>query len=164
MKGDELSLGFFTNFETNFWNFALKFPFNIVTNLNPLLLLCAKFGWNLPCGSELVDFQLFPTVHNFTILLLSPLRNRAWLFIWTNLNPLHPRMLCTMFDWNWPSGSEEEVQSLKSLQTNWLEQTKALDKQQVIRKAHLSVHSCDVKFYQQPYCCLFKLIHLNVKS
>ena len=31
-----------------------------------------------------------------------------WSFIWTNLNPLHPRMLCAKFGWNWPSGSEEE--------------------------------------------------------
>ena len=27
-----------------------------------------------------------------------------WFFIWTNLNPLHPRMLCAKFGWNWPSG------------------------------------------------------------
>ena len=28
-----------------------------------------------------------------------------WLlfFIWPNLNPLHTRMLCAKFDWNWPS-------------------------------------------------------------
>ena len=26
-------------------------------------------------------------------------------FIWTNLNLIHPRMLCTKFSWNWPSGS-----------------------------------------------------------
>ena len=31
-----------------------------------------------------------------------------WFFIWTNLNPLHPRMLCAKFGWNWPSGSGEE--------------------------------------------------------
>ena len=31
-----------------------------------------------------------------------------WFFIWTNWNPLHPRMLCAMFGWNWPSGSREE--------------------------------------------------------
>ena len=29
-------------------------------------------------------------------------------FIWTNLNPLQPRMLCAMFGWNWLSGSGEE--------------------------------------------------------
>ena len=31
-----------------------------------------------------------------------------WFFIWTNLNPLHPRMLCANFGWNWTSGSGEE--------------------------------------------------------
>ena len=31
-----------------------------------------------------------------------------WFFIWTNLNPLHLRMLCAKFGWNWPSGSGEE--------------------------------------------------------
>ena len=33
---------------------------------------------------------------------------RAWPFIWTNLNPLYPRMLCAKFGWNWPSGSGAE--------------------------------------------------------
>ena len=31
-----------------------------------------------------------------------------WIFIWTNLNPLHPRMHCGRFGWNWSSGSWEE--------------------------------------------------------
>ena len=26
-------------------------------------------------------------------------------FIWTNLNPLHPKMICAKFDWNWLSAS-----------------------------------------------------------
>ena len=26
---------------------------------------------------------------------------RAWPFIWTNLNPLYPRILCAMFGWFW---------------------------------------------------------------
>ena len=29
-------------------------------------------------------------------------------FIWRNLNPLHPRMLCAETGWNWLSGSVEE--------------------------------------------------------
>ena len=33
---------------------------------------------------------------------------RTWPFIWTNLNSLHPRMLCDMFGWNWPTGSGED--------------------------------------------------------
>ena len=30
------------------------------------------------------------------------------LFIWTNLNPLHPRMLFAKFGWNWLCGSAED--------------------------------------------------------
>ena len=40
-------------------------------------------------------------------VIISPWK-RAGLFIWTNLNPLHPRMLCAKFSWNRPSGSWEE--------------------------------------------------------
>ena len=40
-------------------------------------------------------------------LIISPWK-RAGLFIWTNLNTLHPRMPCAKFGWNWLSGSREE--------------------------------------------------------
>ena len=43
--------------------------------------------------------------HYFVII--SPWK-RAGLFIWTNLNSLHPWMLCTKFGWNWHSCSDEE--------------------------------------------------------
>ena len=33
---------------------------------------------------------------------------RAWPFIWTNLNPNHPRILCVKCGWSWLSGSGEE--------------------------------------------------------
>ena len=36
----------------------------------------------------------------FGISLLSSLEKRAWPFIWTNLNPLYPRMLCAKFGLN----------------------------------------------------------------
>ena len=49
-------------------------------------------------------------------VIISPWK-RAGPFIWTNLNPLHPRMLCAKFDWNWPSGSGED-ENVKSLQTD----------------------------------------------
>ena len=39
----------------------------------------------------------------------------CWFFIWTNLNPFHPRMLCAKFGWNWPSSSGEEDKMWKSL-------------------------------------------------
>ena len=50
-------------------------------------------------------------------VIISPC-NRAGPFIWTNLNPLHPRIFCAKFGWNWPSGSWEEVENRKSLQTD----------------------------------------------
>ena len=50
-----------------------------------------------------------------------------WFFIWTNLNPLQPRMLCAKFGWNWPSGSGEEDENVKHLrQRQW--QPRATDK------------------------------------
>ena len=39
-------------------------------------------------------------------------------FIWTYLNPLHPRMLYAKFAWNWPNGSWEEDENVKSLKTD----------------------------------------------
>ena len=47
----------------------------------------------------------------------SPFVKRVWLFIKTNLNPLHPKMLCAKFGWNWPSGSGED-ENVKSLRTD----------------------------------------------
>ena len=40
-------------------------------------------------------------------LIISPWE-KAGPLIWTNLNPLYPKMLCAMFGWNWHSGSEKE--------------------------------------------------------
>ena len=39
-------------------------------------------------------------------------------FIFKNLNPHQARMLCAKFGWNWPSGSWEEDENVKSLQTD----------------------------------------------
>ena len=32
-------------------------------------------------------------------------------FIWSNLNPHYPRMLCAKLGWNWPGGSDEEYEN-----------------------------------------------------
>ena len=61
-----------------------------------------------------------------------------WPFIWTNLNPIHPRILCAKFGWNWPCGSGEEDENVKSLQTDRQMDGQTDDGRQVIRKAHLS--------------------------
>ena len=82
-------------------------PF-IWINLNPLhpRMLCAKFGWNWPSGSGEEDF-LISSMYFHYFIIMSPWK-RVGPFIWTNLNPLHPRMLCAKFGWNSPSGSGEE--------------------------------------------------------
>ena len=40
-------------------------------------------------------------------VIISPW-NKAEPFIWTDLNPHHPWMLCAKFGWNWPIDSGEE--------------------------------------------------------
>ena len=47
-------------------------------------------------------------------VIISPSK-RAGPFNWTNLNPLHPRMHCAKFGWNWPSGSGEEYFLISSM-------------------------------------------------
>ena len=44
--------------------------------------------------------------------------NRTWPFIWTNWNHPLPRMLCAKFGWNWPRGSGEEDNDVKSYNNN----------------------------------------------
>ena len=92
----------------------------IWTNLNPLhqRMLCAKFGWNWPSGSG-EDFLISSTYFRYFVII-SPWK-RAGSFIWTNLNPLHPRMLCAKFGWNWPSGSGEEDILISSMYFRYFE-------------------------------------------
>ena len=37
-------------------------------------------------------------------VIISPL-TWVWSFIWINFYPLHPRIFCAKFGWNWPTGS-----------------------------------------------------------
>ena len=63
-------------------------------------------GWNWPSGFGQEDF-LFSSMY-FRYFVIISLWKKAGPFFWTNMNPLHPRMLCAKFGWNWPSGSGEE--------------------------------------------------------
>ena len=56
-------------------------------------------------GSGEEDFLKSMYFRNFGII--SPW-NRTKPFIWTNLNPLHPKMIYAKFGWNLPSSSGEE--------------------------------------------------------
>ena len=51
-------------------------------------------------------------------VIISP-GKRAGSFIWINLNPPYPRMLCAKFGWNWLSGSGEENFSISSMYFNY---------------------------------------------
>ena len=53
--------------------------------------------------------KIFKWPHSFLtfLWLFHPLK-RAWPYIGTNLNYLHPRIIYTRFDWFWPAGSEED--------------------------------------------------------
>ena len=42
-----------------------------------------------------------------SFVIISPWKG-AGPFIWTNFNPLHPRIHCAMFGWNWPGRSGED--------------------------------------------------------
>ena len=121
------------------WKRAGPFFWTIVNPLHPKLL-CAQFGWNWPIGSGEEDFLILSMYFRY-LVIISPWE-KAGPFFWTNLIPLHPRMLCAKFGWNWPSGSGEEDENVKSLQTDGQtdRQTDGQtdDGRQVIRKAHLS--------------------------
>jgi hypothetical protein len=45
--------------------------------------------------------------HFYIFVIISPLK-KTWPFIWTNLNSLHPSIICIKFDWIWYAGSGEE--------------------------------------------------------
>ena len=120
-------------------HWKMTWPF-IWTNLNSLYqrLLSAKVDIG-PYVLEKESFKflqfilIFPNLYNcrnwlsvsgekdlfyfvnvyFTISQYLP-RQRAWPFIWRNLNPFHPRMLCAKIRGNWPIKHE----NVKSLQTD----------------------------------------------
>ena len=60
--------------------------------------------------SVVLDLSIY--FRHFEIISLL---KRAGPFIWTNLNPHHPRMLCAKFGWNWLLGSGEEDFHISSM-------------------------------------------------
>ena len=123
-----------------FWRTSFFYFVDVFSLLSPLgkgrghaseqtypRMLCAKFGWNWSSGSGEEDF-LISSIYFCYFVIFYPWK-RAGPFIWTNLYALHPNMLCAKFGWNWPGGSGEEDENVK---------TRTDDGQQPIKKAHLS--------------------------
>ena len=143
-------------------------PF-IWTNLNPLhpRMLCAKFGWNWLSGSGEEDFKI-SSMYFYYFVIVSP-GKRAGTFNWSKLNPLHSRMLCAKFGWNWPNESGEEDENVRSLQTDGRTDRRtdgrtdrqADDGRQVIRKAHLSFQ---LRWAKNPHITELILPHVNSKN
>ena len=81
--------------------------FNKLESPSPKVMMhCDKFGWNWLSGYGEEDVSIsWMYFHYFVIT--TPWK-REGSFTWINLNPLHPRMLCAKFGWNWLSGSGEE--------------------------------------------------------
>ena len=109
-----------------FCNFAIITPWKkegpfIWTNLYFLhpKVVCDKFGWKWPNVSGEEDF-LISSIYLGYFVIISPWK-KAGPFIWTNLNPPHPRMHCAKFGLNWPSGSgEEDFQNLSMCFCNFV--------------------------------------------
>ena len=103
-----------------------------------LLSLLGK-GWGLLFGQTWIPFtqgcfvpglvETGPVVLEkkmyFHYFIIISLWKRVRPFVWTNFNPLHPTMLYAKFGWNWPCGSGEENENVKSLQTDrWMDRQK----------------------------------------
>ena len=69
-------------------------------------MLCVQNCWNLPSGFGEKDFQIL-SMYFWYFIIISPWY-KMWPFSWTNLNPLHPRILCAKFGRSWPNGSGED--------------------------------------------------------
>jgi hypothetical protein len=102
----------------HFYTFVIISPLKrtwpfIWTNLNSLhpRIMCTKFDWIWPAGSEEEDFLKF-SMYFYSFAIISPWRG-AIQFLWTNLNPLHSRMICAKSGYNWSSDSGEEVENVK---------------------------------------------------
>ena len=80
---------------------------SIWTNLNSLhpKMICVKFGWNWPSGSGEEFLNLSMYFRNFVIISHW---KKERIFIWTNLNTIHLRMINAKFGWIWPNGSGED--------------------------------------------------------
>ena len=116
------------------WNRMLKYLRYFVTMYYIPLVKVRPFHWTnyfwiyftqgcsvpslVEIGPVVLEKKIFLIINVFCYFVIISPWKRAGPFIWTNLNPLHPRMLCAKFGWNWPGGSGEEDDNVKSLQTD----------------------------------------------
>ena len=120
--------------------------------------LC-KVWLKWPNGSGEDDFLILSCI--FTSPLLS-LWEKARQFIWTDLKHHHQRMLYAMFGWNWPSGSWEDSENVKSLQQRRWQQRR----RRTTKKFHLNFQCRWAKKEisgQNCWCVVQIHLSLNIK-
>ena len=91
-------------------------PLNVVKE--PLGHLCLVEGLKaitLVYSSKHTNASGRRVLNDVNLAIIS-LWKGVWTFLWTNLNLL--MMLCVKFGWNWPSGSGEENENVKYLETD----------------------------------------------
>ena len=112
-----------------------------LNKLDPLhiRILCAKFKWNWPSrsGEEEYFKSLSMCYHYFEIIAPS---KRAEVFIWINLNSIHPRMHCAKFGWNWPSSSGEENFWISSMYYRYSRNYLPLKRGGALHLKNLNIH------------------------
>ena len=122
-------------------------------------MLCAKFGWNWLSGSG-VEFFYMTTMYFSFFIIISPWK-RVVPFIWSNLNPLHARMPCAKFGWNWPSGSGEEDENVKVYRRTDKRTDRQTDEaQKVIKKLTWAFSSGELKIKNKNVSSLVRSLHL----
>ena len=95
-------------------------------------MLCTKFGWNWLSGSWEEDFYVSSMYFRYFVIILPwkevwsfnkleiPSPNDAFCEVllklaqWFSRRFFKKRMLCAKFSWNWPSGSWNEDENVKS--------------------------------------------------
>jgi hypothetical protein len=101
-----------SNDPTQFYILVIIYPFKRIwpfkwINLNSLylILICSKFDWMdwLVLYKSIFNIKVF----FYFVAIISP-RRRVFLFIWTNFNPLLPRMIYALSGWNRPLRSLED--------------------------------------------------------
>jgi hypothetical protein len=78
--------------------YKLKFP-SPKDDLYQVWLKLVQWFWRRRFLNDSTQFDIFA--------IISPLK-RTWPFIWTSLNFLFSRIMCTKFDWIWGAGSGEK--------------------------------------------------------
>ena len=81
-------------------------------------MLCDNLNWNRLLISDSGDEDFWISSMYFGYFVIISTWKKASSFIWTNLNPLHPRIFLAKFSWKRQRDSAEEDENVKSLLTD----------------------------------------------